>query len=123
MAMKIEEILKVAFINASVAKGLGELWQKITDRLKGKSDAKKILDRIDQNSSNKDLKKLLPFLEEEMNKNPQFAEEITRLAQESNNTSAGDAIEMKNYDNSSGIGKAQAQTQFFGGIHHHEKKT
>ena len=63
--MKIEEILKVAFINASVAKGVGELWQKITDRLKGKSDAKKILDRIP---------------EEEMNKNPQFAEEITRLA-------------------------------------------
>lgn len=59
-----------------------------------------------------------------MHKDREFAEAISKLGQEIAKTSR-DTIKVKDFeakDNAVVIGKAEANTQFFGGSHVHPKK-
>ncbi len=109
----------------AVAAGSGAklLWQKIKNRLLQNQPLEAKILELEQNPTKEKLKLLEPFLHVEMHQDPQFAEEIRKLARKISNS--GDRIEMKDFetkDNSVAIGKAEGKQQFFGGIHHHGKK-
>lgn len=55
-----------------------KLWQMISNRLKGDPDAKILLDRVEQDKSEKHLKMLIPCLEEAM-EDKKFAIELFQL--------------------------------------------
>ena len=107
----------------ALAKGK-QLLGKIRDKLKGKPTAEAALVKVESGSKD-DLKKVVPFLEVEMLEDEPFAQEIQTLAhefqQEINISPSQDAINMNvdARDNSVVIGKAEGQTQTFGGNHTH----
>ncbi|MEM7595140.1 MAG: hypothetical protein AAF383_27190 [Cyanobacteria bacterium P01_A01_bin.83] len=57
------------------------LWKKICDRLQYDSDARDLIDRVEQNKSDRYLKMLIPCLEEAM-EDREFAAEIEEIAKE-----------------------------------------
>ncbi|WP_016950459.1 hypothetical protein [Anabaena sp. PCC 7108] len=68
------------FTAAALAK-MDELRKKIWDKLRGNSKAVTALTAIEQGSK-ADLTRLEVYLEDEMNDDPQFAEEVKKLAEE-----------------------------------------
>ncbi len=88
-AAKILEIALTAVIETGAGKftegaitKAKELWQKIRDRLKSEPTAKAALVKIESEQSKDDLEQVLPFLQVEMIKDKQFAEELQTLAQQ-----------------------------------------
>ncbi len=93
----------------AIAKGK-QLWQKIRNRLKGEPTAEAALVEVEQNHSKEHLAQVVPFLQVEMLKDPQFAQEIQTLAQEITNVGSQDNIETKDFeahDNAAVAGKVE----------------
>ena len=97
------------------------LWQTIRNRLAKNQPAieGEILE-LEQNPILENFKALEALLQEEMDKDRAFAEEISKLGKEIAQAS-GDTIEMKDFKAKNVIGKAEGNL-FFGGTHNHEKK-
>jgi hypothetical protein len=124
------EILKLVFgavietsagkLTESAMKQARVLWEMIRQRLSGEETVETALVEIEQNRSWEHMKQIQPFLEVEMLRDSRFAESIKALAKEIN-TGSQDTITM-NVDasgNSVVVGKAEGQTQTFGGTHIH----
>ena len=110
---------------AGIAKGK-QLWQKIRGKLKGEPAVEAALIEVENNKSQEILEQqVVPFLQVAMLKDPQFAQEIQNIAQQINQeirAASQDIIEQKDFethDSSAVVGKAEAQTQTFGGTHLH----
>jgi hypothetical protein len=69
------------FTEGAIAKAK-ELWQKIGDRLKSEPTAEAALVKVESEQSKDDLEQVVPFLQVEMIKDKQFAEELQNLAQQ-----------------------------------------
>lgn len=109
-AAKILEIAFTAVIETSAGNLTGgaiakakQLWQKIGDRLKGEPTAEAALVKVESEQSKDDLELVVPFLQVEMIKDKQFAQELQTLAQQFNQLNISNT-----QDNSS-------QTQIIGG--------
>jgi hypothetical protein len=102
-----------------------QLLGKIREKLKGEPTAEAALAKVESDKAQADLAEVVPFLQVEMIKDKPFAQEIQTLAQEFhqeiNISNSADAITMNvdARDNSVVVGKAEAQTQTFGGTHNH----
>ena len=105
-----------------------QLWQKIRGKLKEDPTAEAAIAEVEQHQSQEILEQqLVPFLQVAMLKDPQFAQEIQNIAQQINqeiHAGSQDTITMnvEARDNAAVIGKAEGQTQYFGGTHTQEKK-
>ncbi|MEM8721920.1 MAG: hypothetical protein AAGE84_21925 [Cyanobacteria bacterium P01_G01_bin.39] len=113
-------------IGGAANEGRKRLWQMIRDRLRQNQPVIEAeIVELEQNPIPENLQPLEAFLQVEMHKDKAFAEAISKLGQEIANANSGDTIEMKEFeakDNAVVIGKAEAQTQNFGGTHLHPKK-
>jgi len=97
------------------------LWQIIRNRLaKNQPVIEGEILELEQNPILENFKALEALLQEEMDKDRAFAEEISKLGKEIAQAS-GDTIEMKDFKAKNVIGKAEGNL-FFGGTHNHEKK-
>ena len=97
------------------------LWQTIRNRLaKNQPVIEGEILELEQNPILENFKALEALLQEEMDKDRAFAEEISKLGKEIAQAS-GDTIEMKDFKAKNVIGKAEGNL-FFGGTHNHEKK-
>ncbi len=116
-AQKIAELAFGAVVETSVGKltegaiaNTKQLWQKIRDKLKGEPAAEAALVEIEQNHSREHLAQILPFLQVEMIKDPQFAQEIKKLAQEINTENQENiTINVENPQSSPVVGKQEGQ--------------
>jgi hypothetical protein len=104
-----------------------QLWQKIRGKLQDDSTAGAAIAEVEKQKSQEILEhQVVPFLQVAMLKDSQFAQEIQNIAQQINqeiHSGSQDSITMKNFDvhdNAAVVGKAEGETQYFGGIH--EKK-
>ena len=91
-----------------------KLWQTIRDRLKTDPDAKILIDKVEQDKSEKHLKMLIPCLEEAM-KDEEFAVEISQLVDRIDVESGKNFT--KNFvakDNSTVVKQANAHQQYIG---------
>lgn len=79
---------------------IGELYQKIRDRLSHKPEAEAKIQAIEQGQTD-DLATVVPYLQAEMADDPKFAEEVRQLAQQIINI---DDVEGKNVQINSGDG-------------------
>jgi hypothetical protein len=115
-----------AIVGNAASGGVNLLWQQIKTRLlKNQPTIEVEIVELEQNPTEEQLKRLERFLQVEMDKDKLFAEEINKLAREIATQNSGDTIEIKNNefkDNAISIGKAEAQTQNFGGTHVHLPK-
>ncbi|MEM7595016.1 MAG: hypothetical protein AAF383_26545 [Cyanobacteria bacterium P01_A01_bin.83] len=113
-------------VGDAASEGAKRLWQMIRNRLvQNQSVIEGEIVELEENPTPENLKPLEAFLQVEMHKDRAFAEAISKLGQEIANANSGDTIEMKEFeakDNAVVIGKAEAQTQNFGGTHLHPKK-
>lgn len=134
MTLTAATLAKLAF-DAVIQTGVGKLteaalkqgkilWQKIRGKVKEEGVTEAVLVELEQNKSLKILEEqVIPSLREAMLKYPQFAQEIRNIAQPINQEISGapqDVIEQKDFqthDNSAVVGKAEGQTQNFGGNH------
>ena len=134
MTLTAAALAKLAF-DAVIQTGVGKLteaalkqgkilWQKIRGKVKEEGVTEAVLVELEQNKSLKILEEqVIPSLREAMLKYPQFAQEIRNIAQPINQEISGapqDVIEQKDFqthDNSAVVGKAEGQTQNFGGTH------
>ena len=134
MTLTAAALAKLAF-DAVIQTGVGKLteaalkqgkilWQKIRGKVKEEGVTEAVLVELEQNKSLKILEEqVIPSLREAMLKYPQFAQEIRNIAQPINQEISGapqDVIEQKDFqthDNSAVVGKAEGQTQNFGGNH------
>ncbi len=91
-----EKILDIAFsaiVGDAASEGGKLLWRKIKDRLgQNQPVIEAEIVELEQNPTQENLKPLEPFLQVEMHKDKLFAEEISKLAREIANASAGDTI-------------------------------
>lgn len=121
------EIAKVAFeaVIGKLAEGvlpLGkQLWDKIKNKLKGEPTVEAVLIKAEKTKSEEIIQQqVVPFLQVEMLKDPQFAQEIQTLTQQIKqeiNTGNQDNISMTAtaYDSSTvkQVGKIEADTVNF----------
>ncbi|MEM7592585.1 MAG: hypothetical protein AAF383_13865 [Cyanobacteria bacterium P01_A01_bin.83] len=101
------------------------LWQTIKNRLLQNQPIEAEIVELEQNPTEENLKPLEAFLQVEMHKDKGFAEAICKLGREIAEAKNGDNIKIKNFtaqDNAVVIGKAEGQTQYFGGTHLNPKK-
>jgi hypothetical protein len=121
------EIAKIAFeavigklTEGAMDKGV-ELWQKIKQKLQKEPTAAKVLAAAEQTKSEAMIEQqVVPFLQVEMLKDPNFAQEIQTLAQQIKqviNSGNQESIAMNAtaYDNSTVkmVGKIEADTVSF----------
>jgi hypothetical protein len=121
------EIAKIAFeavigklTEASMDKGV-ELWQKIKQKLQKEPTAAKVLAAAEQTKSEAMIEQqVVPFLQVEMLKDPNFAQEIQTLAQQikqviNSGNQENIAMNATAYDNSTVkmVGKIEADTVSF----------
>jgi hypothetical protein len=121
------EIAKIAFeavigklTEASMDKGV-ELWQKIKQKLQKEPTAAKVLAAAEQTKSEAMIEQqVVPFLQVEMLKDPNFAQEIQTLAQQikqviNSGNQENIAMNATAYDNSTvkQVGKIEADTVNF----------
>jgi hypothetical protein len=124
-AGKLLEMALSAIVGNAASGGMNLLWQQIRSRLlKNQPAIEAEIVELEQNPTEEQLKRLERFLQVEMDKDKLFAEEISKLARAIATQNSGDTIEIKNdvKDNAISIGKAEAQTQTFGGTHVHLPK-
>ncbi|MEM7760792.1 MAG: hypothetical protein AAF298_22075 [Cyanobacteria bacterium P01_A01_bin.40] len=96
------------------------LWQTIKNRLLQNQPIEAEIIELEQNPTEENLKPLEAFLQVEMHRDKVFAEAISKLGQEIAEAKGGDTINIDNVtaqDNAVVIGKAEGQTQYFGGTH------
>jgi hypothetical protein len=111
------------FTGEAIAK-MDELRQKILVKLKGKPKAEKAIAAVEQGSKT-DLDRLAVYLQDEMEDDPQFADDVRILANEIN---AGKLIDnssmsQNNYDNAKGWQtKVEGGVAYIGEIHISEKR-
>ncbi|NCR70083.1 MAG: hypothetical protein GPI93_02350 [Microcystis aeruginosa LG13-12] len=121
------EIAKIAFeavigklTEAAMDKGV-ELWQKIKQKLQKEPTAAKVLAAAEQTKSEAMIEQqVVPFLQVEMLKDPNFAQEIQTLAQQikqviNSGNQENIAMNATAYDNSTvkQVGKIEADTVNF----------
>ena len=113
---------------AAITKGK-QLWQKIRGKVKEGGATETVLAKVEKERSSEILEQqVVPFLQVAMLKDSQFAQEIQNIAQQINQEiqeGSQDNITQKDFtasDNAVVVGKAEAETQFLGGSHNHEKK-
>ncbi len=121
------EIAKIAFeavigklTEGSMDKGV-ELWQKIKQKLQKEPTAAKVLAAAEQTKSEAMIEQqVVPFLQVEMLKDPDFAQEIQTLAQQikqviNSGNQENIAMNATAYDNSTVkiVGKIEADTVSF----------
>lgn len=113
---------------AAIAKGK-QLWQKIRGKVKEEGATEAVLAEVEKERLPETLEQqVVPFLQVAMLKDSQFAQEIQNIAQQINQEiqeGSKDNITQKDFtasDNAVVVGKAEAEKQFFGGSHNHEKK-
>ena len=121
------EIAKIAFeavigklTEGAMDKGV-ELWQKIKQKLQKEPTAAKVLAAAEQTKSEVMIEQqVVPFLQEEMLKDPNFAQEIQTLAQQikqviNSGNQENIAMNATAYDNSTvkQVGKIEADTVNF----------
>ena len=124
-AGKLLDMALGGIVGDAASDGVKLLWQTIKNRLLKNQPIEAEIVELEQNPTQENLKLLEPFLQVEMHKDKLFAEEISKIAREIANASAGDTIEIKKFkakDNAAVVGKAEGNQQFFGGTHTHEKK-
>ena len=108
-------------VGDAASEGAKLLWQTIRNRLaKNQPVIEGEILELEQNPILENFKALEALLQEEMDKDRAFAEEISKLGKEIAQAS-GDTIEMKDFKAKNVIGKAEGNL-FFGGTHNHEKK-
>jgi len=108
-------------VGDAASEGAKLLWQIIRNRLaKNQPVIEGEILELEQNPILENFKALEALLQEEMDKDRAFAEEISKLGKEIAQAS-GDTIEMKDFKAKNVIGKAEGNL-FFGGTHNHEKK-
>ncbi|MEA5582589.1 hypothetical protein VB620_14715 [Nodularia harveyana UHCC-0300] len=115
---KIFEKSIETFTEAALAK-MDELRKKIWDKLRGNPKAETALLATEQGSK-EDLNRVAAYLQIALHEEPQFAEEIEKLAREIEaGRKAEKGMTQNNYDSSTGyqIGTATG-TNYFGGTHH-----
>ena len=101
------------------------LWLIIKNRLLKNQPIEAEIVKLEQNPSENNLKPIEAFLQVEMHKDKEFAEAICKLGREIAEAQNGDSIQIDNFtvqDNAVVIGKAEGQTQYFGGTHINPKK-
>ena len=101
------------------------LWLIIKNRLLKNQPIEAEIVKLEQNPSENNLKPIEAFLQVEMHKDKIFAEAICKLGREIAEAQNGDSIQIDNFtvqDNAVVIGKAEGQTQYFGGTHINPKK-
>ncbi|MCA2618360.1 MULTISPECIES: hypothetical protein [unclassified Microcystis] len=121
------EIAKIAFeavigklTEGAMDKGV-ELWQKIKQKLQKEPTAAKVLAAAEQTKSEAMIEQqVVPFLQVEMLKDPNFAQEIQTLAQQikqviNSGNQENIAMNATAYDNSTvkQVGKIEADTVNF----------
>ncbi len=113
---------------AAIVKGK-QLWQKIRGKVKEEGASETALAEVEKERSPEILEQqVVPFLQVAMLKDPQFAQEIQNIAQQINQDiqeGSKDNVTLRDFtasDNAAVVGKAEGETQFFGGSHTHEKK-
>jgi phenylalanyl-tRNA synthetase alpha subunit len=125
-AGKLLEMALSAIVGNAASGGVNLLWQQIRTRLlKNKPVIEAEIVKLEQNPTQENLKSLKAFLQDEIDKDNKFAEEISKLAREIATQNSGHTIEIKNNefkDNAISIGKAEAETQNIGGKHYHFPK-
>ncbi|MBD2365127.1 hypothetical protein H6G36_28895 [Anabaena minutissima FACHB-250] len=112
------------FTEAAIAKA-NDPRKKILERLKGKSDIEQPLAAIQQGLT-AELSHIEPYLQIEMNKDPQFADEVRQLAQEIHAGKIQDNSSMtqNNYDNAKGWQtKVEGGTAYIGDVRVYQGKT
>jgi hypothetical protein len=100
------------------------LRQKIWEKLRGKPKAESALAAVEEKSSKEELGRLAVYLHDEMEDDPQFAEEVRVLAQEINAGKLQDNSTMVQnvYDNAKGWQtKVEGGTAYIGEINFHGK--
>ena len=115
------KLLDMAFggiVGDAASEGAKLLWRTIKNRLLQNQPIEAEIVDLEQNPTQEKLKFVEPFLQVEMHKDKLFAEEISKLAREIANASAGDTIttgEIK--AESGGVAAAQinAPNSRFGG--------
>ena len=117
-----EKILDIAFsaiVGDAASEGAKRLWQKIKNRLrKNQSVIEAEIVELEKNPTQKKLKQLESSLRVEMQNDPQFAEEISKLGREIANANIGDNItvtEIKAEDNAVAAAKINAPNARIGG--------
>jgi maltodextrin utilization protein YvdJ len=111
------------FTEAALAK-IEQLRQKIWEKLRGKPKAESALAAVEEKSSKEELGRLAVYLHDEMEDDPQFAEEVRVLAQEINAGKLQDNSTMVQnvYDNAKGWQtKVEGGTAYIGEINFHGK--
>ncbi len=134
MTLTAAALAKLAF-DAVIQTGVGKLteaalkqgkllWQKIRGKVKEEGVTEAVLVELEQNKSLKILEEqVVPFLQVAMLKDKQFEQQIQNIAQPINqeiSAASQDVIEQKDFhthDSSAVVGKAEGQTQNFGGTH------
>jgi hypothetical protein len=107
------------FTEAAIAK-MDNLSQKIREKLQGKPKAEEAIAAIEQQGSKAYLNRLAVYLQDEMEDDPQFANEVQLLAHEINAGKLIDTSTMtqNNYDNAKGWQtKVEGGTAYIGEIH------
>ena len=106
-AEKIFELAFGAVIETGASELAKKLWQKIRNKLKGEPVAEAALVEIEQNHSREKLAQIVPFLQVEMLKDQQFAQEMQTLAKEINaNTQENITLNVDSPQSSPVVGKA-----------------
>lgn len=119
-----EKLLEFAF-SAVVAMGVekltqepaARLWRAIRNRLQGEPVTETAIAEVERENSREALSQLVPFLQVEMVRDPQFNQELQQLAHQIN---TGDSITV-----AEGIGKAETRDRSVavgkveGGLHIH----
>ncbi|NER31920.1 MAG: hypothetical protein F6J89_31025 [Symploca sp. SIO1C4] len=106
-AEKIAELAFGAVIETGTSELVKKLWGKIRNQLRGEPVAEAALVEIEQNHSKEQLAKIVPFLQVEMLKDQQFAQEMQALANEIN-TGSQENITQQDFearDNAGVVGK------------------
>jgi hypothetical protein len=108
------------FTEDALAK-MDELRQKIWDKLRGNPRAENAFTAVEQGNK-EELQRLAVYLQDAMEDDPQFANEVLALAQEINAGKLQDNSSMNqyNYDSSTGYQTKNLGGQnFVGGTHYH----
>ncbi|MDJ0690496.1 MAG: hypothetical protein QNJ41_18545 [Xenococcaceae cyanobacterium MO_188.B32] len=121
-AGKLLEMALGGIVGDAASEGAKLLWRTIKNRLLKNQPIEAEIIELEQNPTQEKLKPLEPFLQVEMHKDKLFAEEISKLAREIANASAGDTIttgEIKAETGGVAAGKINADNSRFGGSDNH----
>lgn len=119
-AGKLLEIALGAIVGDAASEGAKLLWQKIKDRLlqNHQTVIEAEIVELEQNPTQEKLKQLESPLDDEMQNDRQFAEEISKLGREIARANSGDNItvgEIKAEGSAVAAGKIDAPNSRFGG--------